>query len=142
MRRSVRITARLAAFGLAAAFGAATAATAGSGSPIGTWKDMEIGSVIRIFSCGAGICAQLVKVTEPNARDLNNPDPALRRRRVKGIVIMSAVKARRNSWRGKLYNRADGGTYAGSITLVNRNQIILKGCVGPFCKSRLWVRMP
>jgi uncharacterized protein (DUF2147 family) len=100
--------------GAAALALAASAALAAPNDALGTWRDTEIGSIIKVTACGAGICAQLVKVREHHARDVNNPDPALRTRRIEGIVIMSAVKAGQNAWRGKLYNREDGQTYAGS----------------------------
>jgi uncharacterized protein (DUF2147 family) len=140
MRHSAKFLAGAAALALTAA--SISAAPAAPNDTIGTWRDTELGSIIKISPCGAGICAQLVKVRERHARDENNPDPALRARRIEGIVIMSAVKSGFNSWRGKLYNREDGQTYAGSITLLSKDQIKLEGCVAVFCKSRIWVRIP
>jgi uncharacterized protein (DUF2147 family) len=127
------------AAGLALVF--AGTAYAGGGDVTGTWKDTEKGSTISVYTCGGGICAKILKVKDAGAKDEKNPNPALRNRPIEGIVIMNgAAKNGENSWQGKLYNREDGETYSGSITLVSKNEIKLEGCVLVFCKSRRWVR--
>jgi uncharacterized protein (DUF2147 family) len=139
MRRNGRHLPALAAILLL--LGISPAVAAGPGDVIGLWRDTEAGSTIRIAQCGAGICATLVKIKEKGARDRNNPDPAMRLRRLEGIVILSATKAGRNIWRGKVYNRDDGETYAGSITVLTKDQLKLEGCALIICHSRIWVRL-
>jgi Uncharacterized protein conserved in bacteria (DUF2147) len=62
------------------------------GNPAGTWRDNEKGSVIKIYECGGGMCAQVLKPYEAKAKDINNPNPALRGRAVVGLTFMNRAK--------------------------------------------------
>ncbi len=118
-------------------------ALAGAEDAFGTWRDNEKGSIVKVYSCGGGLCAQIVKTKDAGAKDVNNPNPALRNRPIAGLVIMSgARKTGENKWQGTIYNREDGQRYSGSLTVVSKNQLQLEGCVagGLFCKSRIWTR--
>jgi uncharacterized protein (DUF2147 family) len=127
--------------GLAAAFGFAGTAYAGAEDALGTWRDVEKGATFKIYTCDGGVCAQIVKPVEADAKDANNPDLALRGRPIAGVIIMNgAAKSGDNAWKGKLYNPEDGKTYSGSITVVNKNEVKLEGCVLVICKSKRWVR--
>jgi len=109
----------------------------------GTWRHPENGSLVRLYSCGNGLCAQIVKTSNPSATDENNPDASKRSRKVQGLVIMAGAKKNgENEWRGRLYNREDGGTYAGSITVLSKSQLKLEGCGlgGLVCKGVTWTR--
>lgn len=132
------ITMSIGAFWTNAAF-AASAQDA-----FGTWLHPENGSHIRVYKCGGGLCAKVVKVKDPSRRDIHNPNPKLRNRPVEGVVIMNgARKTGANTWRGRLYNTRDGKTYTGVITVVNENTLKLEGCVlgGLFCKGVNWKRI-
>ncbi len=122
---------------------AAAPAWAGAEDAIGTWRDTEKGSIVSVYKCGDGVCAKIIKTSNPGEKDVNNPNPALRNRPVAGLVIMSGgKKSGDNAWTGSLYNREDGQRYSGSLTVVSKNQLELKGCVagGLICKSRIWTR--
>jgi len=119
-------------------------AAAAEGDPAGLWRDNERGSVIKVYPCGGGMCAEVSKPYEAGAKDVNNPNPALRSRPITGVVILSgAKKSSDNVWKGSLYNAEDGKNYSGSMTLVSRSELQLEGCVlgGLFCKSRSWTRV-
>ena len=110
----------------------------------GTWRHPENGSLISVYQCGGGLCAKVVKVTDPSRKDDKNPDPKLRSRPVVGVVIMSgAKKTGDKSWSGKLYNTQDGETYNGTVTVVNKNTLKLQGCVlgGLICQGPTWTRV-
>lgn len=137
---------RLMSFFAAAALSAAAAMPAASApeDAFGVWRHPDNGSHVKLYSCGGGLCAQIVKVQDPNAKDVNNPDPAKRNRPVQGIHIMTgAKKSGNNGWKGSLYNREDGGTYSGSITVVSKSQLKLEGCGlgGLVCKGATWTRV-
>ncbi len=139
MKLCAKIPGALLALGLSAAL--SHNALAGADDAIGTWKDVEKDALVKVYTCDGGVCVQIVKVKDPSLKDVNNPDAALRGRPIEGIVIMSgAAKSGDNAWKGKLYNREDGKTYSGSITVVNKNEVKLEGCVLIICKSRKWVR--
>ncbi len=130
--------------GLALTAGMSTTALAGAEDAFGTWKDTQKGSVVKVYACGGGLCAQIVKTTDAGAKDVNNPNPALKTRPIAGLVIMSgARKNGANAWKGSIYNREDGQRYAGSLTVSSKNQLELQGCVlgGLICTSRTWTRI-
>lgn len=109
----------------------------------GVWRHPENGSHVEIYKCGDGLCAKIAKVTDGQKTDDKNPDAAKRARPIVGLVIMqSAKKSGDNAWSGSLYNRADGGTYAGKITVKSKDQIDLSGCTAVvLCKTVTWSRV-
>jgi uncharacterized protein (DUF2147 family) len=112
-------------------------------TPVGVWRDSEKGSVIRIYECGRGMCAQIVRPYEAGAKDVYNPNPALRERPITGLIIMDrAKKSGSNIWSGMLYNAEDGKSYSGSMTVVSDDQLQMQGCaVGIFCQTRGFSRI-
>ena len=109
----------------------------------GTWRHPENGSHVTIYKCGDNLCAKIAKVIDDQKTDDKNPDAKLRSRPIVGLVIMSgAKKTGANQWKGDLYNRADGGTYSGTLTVKSRNAIDLQGCTAVvLCKTVTWTRV-
>lgn len=109
----------------------------------GIWRHPENGSHVEMYKCGENLCAKIVKVIDAQKTDDKNPDAGKRNRPVVGLVIMSgAKKAGSTSWKGSLYNRADGGTYAGTITVKNKDALDLSGCTAVIlCKTLTWTRV-
>ncbi len=109
----------------------------------GIWRHPENGSHVEIYKCGEGLCAKIAKVTDGQKTDDKNPDAAKRARPIVGLVIMQgAKKSGDKAWSGALYNRADGGTYAGTITVKGKDQIDLAGCTAVvLCKTVTWSRV-
>jgi uncharacterized protein (DUF2147 family) len=128
----------LAALLLAAAAHAQTAEDA-----VGVWQNPENKSHTEFYKCGAGVCGKIVKVVDGQKTDDKNPDPAKRNRPIVGLVIMQgAKKTGPNKWSGQLYNRADGKTYSGSVTVKSKNELDLSGCVAlVFCKTTTFTRV-
>lgn len=133
---------RLLAVASALAIGVAAPAFAGP-TPVGVWRDNEKGSVIRIYECGGGMCAQVVRPYQAGAKDVYNPEPGLRERPITGLIIMNgAKKSGGNVWSGRLYNAEDGKSYAGSMTAVNDDELQMQGCAfGIFCQTRGFSRV-
>ena len=109
----------------------------------GTWKHPENGSHVEMYKCGDALCAKIVKVTDGQKTDDKNPDAAKRNQPVVGLVIMQGAKrSGAKDWKGALYNRADGGTYAGTISVKSKDQIDLSGCTAVvICKTVTWSRV-
>jgi uncharacterized protein (DUF2147 family) len=109
----------------------------------GIWLHPENGSHVEMYKCGDGLCAKIVKIVDGQKTDDKNPDPSKRNRPIVGLVIMSnAKKTAANKWQGSLYNRADGGTYSGTLTVKSRDAIDLQGCTAAiFCKTVTWTRV-
>lgn len=80
---------------IVAAGGGAAAASQGSGGAItGLWSTGSQGGRVELYRCGAAICGKVNDATplraNPDKRDVKNPDPALRARRLKGLVVLRA----------------------------------------------------
>lgn len=129
------------ALGLAAGSHCAAAQTAEEA--FGVWRHPENGSHVEMSKCGDALCAKIVAVVDDQKTDDKNPDVALRNRPVVGLPIMvDAKKTGPASWSGNLYNRADGKTYAGTITVKSADALDLKGCVmSVLCKTLTWTRV-
>ena len=109
--------------------------------PAGTWRDSE-NSLIKVYDCGAGLCAQILKAKSPDQRDENNPESGKRNQKLQGLVIMNgAQKAGNAEWHGKLYNPKDGSTYDGKIIFLSNQQLKLQGCAWLICQGETLSRV-
>jgi uncharacterized protein (DUF2147 family) len=109
----------------------------------GVWRHPENGSHVEMYKCGQNLCAKIVKVVDPQKTDDKNPDASRRSRPVVGLVIMSgAKKTDAKSWAGSIYNRTDGGTYSGTVTVRSKDALDLAGCTAIIlCKTLTWTRV-
>ncbi len=125
-------------------FGAGPSFAQSADDAFGVWLNPENGSHIKVAKCGGGLCATIVKVTDPSRKDVKNPDPKLRNRPVVGVTIMNGgKKSGEATWSGKLYNTLDGETYSGTVTVVDKTHLKLQGCVlgGLICQGPTWTRV-
>jgi uncharacterized protein (DUF2147 family) len=109
----------------------------------GVWLNPENQSNVEFYRCGEGLCAKVTKVSDGQKTDDKNPDPAKRARPIVGLVIMEgAKKSGDNKWSGTLYNRADGKSYSGTITVKSKSTLDLSGCVAlVVCRTTTWTRV-
>lgn len=127
--------------GLSLASGLAAAQTAEDA--FGVWLNPENQSNVELYRCGDGLCAKVTKVVDGQKTDDKNPDAAKRNRPIVGLVIMEgAKKSGANKWSGTLYNRADGKSYSGTVTVKDKNTVDLSGCVAlVLCRTTAWSRI-
>jgi len=121
-----------------------TSQSALAGDAFGVWRHPDNGSLVRMYKCGGGLCAKVIKVRDSSRKDVHNPNADLRSRPIEGIVIMNgARKTGANTWKGQLYNTRDGKTYSGVITVKGPATLELEGCVlgGLFCQGVTWARV-
>jgi uncharacterized protein (DUF2147 family) len=117
-----------------------------SNSVLGVWKTETKNGVVEITRCGSSICGRLVTSdhirTNPGLKDVNNSNPALRNRQLKGLLILSGFSADGATWNGgKIYNADDGKTYSARLTPAG-NQLKVRGCIFvPLCKTQTWTRI-
>jgi uncharacterized protein (DUF2147 family) len=129
-------------FGLALGLSAAGAVAQKAEDAFGTWVHPENGSHVSMYACGSRLCARIVKITDDQKTDDKNPNAEKRDRPIIGLVILSAKKTGPNRWTGSLYNRTDGKTYTGTVTVSSRSSLSLSGCtMGIFCKTATWTRV-
>ena len=122
-------------------------------SPVGVWSSEGDDSHIEIEKCGIHLCGSIVWLKDPlgpdgkDAIDSNNPDPALRKRRLVGLPLLSAFEQSSTDpaqWTdGRIYDPDDGRTYSCKITVVDRNSLRLRGYFGIslFGKNQIWTRV-
>lgn len=126
---------------------ALAAASPSADAAIGRWKTETRGGVVEIQHCGASICGRIVTSdnlrTQPDLKDANNSNAALRGRPIKGMLMLSGFTADGDAWTGgKIYNAEDGKTYSAKVTPVGANQLKVRGCVFvPLCKTQTWTRV-
>ena len=106
----------------------------------------QIVSHIRIRDCGNGTpCGTLVWLDpQSNAplADNHNPDLSLRRRSLIGTPILFGFTKHGVGWRaGRLYNPEDGKTFSCSLSRGPDGQLLVTGCLGPFCQTKTWRRL-
>jgi uncharacterized protein (DUF2147 family) len=109
----------------------------------GKWVTAEKNAVVEIYPCGTTICGKIAKflVTPPQGagqKDVNNPDKALRGRTLLGMNILSGFSAKGDQWNGKIYDPKAGKTYRSVVYKGKSGNLIVKGCIGPFCQSQTW----
>lgn len=136
------MSARLILIGLTAVF--ALAAPAQAAAPVtGKWVTESKDGVVEIYQCGAQICGKLAKflVMPPagaGAKDINNPNKALRSRTILGMNILTGFKEVGEQWKGQIYDPKSGKTYRSVVYKGKSGNLVVKGCIGPFCQAQTW----
>lgn len=125
---------------------ASSSVAAGAGGPVGLWLTPDDHGQVEVFACGGELCGRIVTSDQlkanPGLKDAANKDPALRGRPLKGLVMMKNFAGGPAHWTGgAIYRPQDGGTYQGTLDLVDANTLKLKGCVAaPLCRTQVWKR--
>ena len=134
------IAAALAASLLAAGSAAAADIT-------GLWATPSDNGRVQISRCGEGVCGKLVDADQiranPNETDQYNKNKALRGRKVKGLNLFTGYTGGPPEWRGgEIYDPKTGDTgRSGRIRMVSDDELQVKGCLGPICRTKHWKRV-
>jgi uncharacterized protein (DUF2147 family) len=118
-----------------------------AGEPVsGRWVTAEKDAVVAVAPCGKAMCGTIDRflVAPPQGldqRDVNNPDPKLRTRKLLGMPILTSFIADGDLWRGRIYDPKSGKSYRSIIRRKGPNVLEVKGCIGPFCQTQLWRKM-
>jgi uncharacterized protein (DUF2147 family) len=136
------MSARLKTFAIVATIGLAVPTQAAA--PVtGRWVTQSKDGVVEIYECGASICGKIAKflVMPPagaGAKDLNNPNKTLRSRTILGMNILTGFKEAGNEWKGQIYDPKSGKTYRSVVYKGKSGNLVVKGCIGPFCQAQSW----
>jgi uncharacterized protein (DUF2147 family) len=123
-----------------------TATTIPPTTILGDWQT-PTHSIVRIAPCGPSICLTVVKLspTAPETTDNQNPDTALRNRRLCGLTVGTGFHPTdpNNLTDGHLYDPTSGHTYKGVITAAG-DTLHLHGYLGIslFGRTETWHRVP
>lgn len=132
----------------AAAVLAALPAIASAAEPInGRWMTEEGDAIITIGPCGKTTCGRISKFLVPppdgpDQRDIYNPDPEKKKRRLMGLPILTSFAEEDDLWRGRIYDPKSGKTYRSVVRRKGSNAIEVKGCISIFCQTQVWKRVP
>jgi uncharacterized protein (DUF2147 family) len=113
----------------------------------GLWRTPTNNGEVLISACGEALCGKIVTSDriklDAGLADTHNKDATLRARPLKDLPILQGFTGGPAEWKGgTVYNPEDGGTYKGSIKLVDPDTLKLTGCiVFPLCKSERWTRI-
>ncbi len=113
----------------------------------GNWRTVLHKAEVRIADCGDNTpCAFLVSEGEDTRgheiHDVRNKRPELRSRSLQDLPIFWGYETNKSGWsRGKLYNPETGQTFRSSLVIVSPDQLKVKGCLGPFCRTQIWKRI-
>jgi len=152
--------ARLIALALVCLVLAVSAHAAGSGlSPVGYWLTQEGKAVVRIEERGGKLDGHIVWLKEPNFPaddpkgqagrpkvDRNNPDPAKRNRSTLGLPIVFGFGPPDDEGvceGGQVYDPESGRTYSGTIRMVGKDRLSLRGyvLVSMIGRTSTWTRV-
>ena len=118
--------------------------SAQAASPItGRWITQSKDGVVEVYPCGEHICGKLSKFlvnppAGPGAKDINNPDKTLRSRTILGMNVLTGFKAAGDEWKGQIYDPKSGKTYRSIVYKGKSGNLVVKGCIGPFCQAQTW----
>ncbi len=119
-------------------------ASAQAAAPVtGRWVTQAQDSIVEIYNCGGAVCGKISKflVQPPNGvgqKDINNPDKTLRNRTLLGMNVLTGFREAGNEWKGKAYDPKSGRTYRSIVYKGKSGNLVVKGCVGPICRSQSW----
>ncbi len=111
----------------------------------GKWVTADGDAVITIQKCGRTYCGRISKflVTPPNGadqRDVENPDPKKRSRKLMGMPVLFNFSEDGDLWRGRIYDPKEGKDYRSVVRRKSASRLEVKGCIGPFCQTQMWRR--
>jgi uncharacterized protein (DUF2147 family) len=128
---------------------------------MGTWLTASKAAEVRLTPCTdparGPVCGQLVKLIDPKdsngkpgvpeeITDTRNTDPALRGRKVLGMVMLYdfTKTGDPNSFEsGTIYSAENGKTYKANLSLQADGTLRLRGYVGTpmFGETQIWTRV-
>jgi len=119
--------------------------------PEGVWL-IDGKAAVQIFDCSGLLCGRILWLQSPRdpqdqlKRDKNNPDPALRPRRLCGLTILWGLSpAGPDRWGGGwFYNPDDGKTYRVSVELRSADLLMARIYLGIplFGETKTLLRVP
>lgn len=108
----------------------------------GHWLTADKNSVVEIAECGARLCGKVAKVIKPTPGrptvDANNPNPALRKRPIIGLSILTDFSDTGSEWGGTIYDPRSGKSYRSKVAKNADGTLNVQGCIAFFCQTQVW----
>ncbi len=111
----------------------------------GLWLNDDHKGLVMIAPCGNKLCGTIARVLDNDPKapktDINNPDPALRKRPFLGLPVLTGFEGAGGSWKnGRAYDPESGKSYKSFLELQPDGSLKVSGCVLFICESRRWTR--
>jgi len=111
----------------------------------GHWLTEDRTAIIAIAPCGNALCGSIARVlvNKPGqpTTDINNPNPALRKRPFIGLRLISGMRAGPKRWEGgRIYDPNNGKSYKSYLELNRDGSLKVAGCIAFICRSQRWTR--
>ena len=134
-------------------------APAGAQSVMGVWLTEARTAQVQLAPCpdaaSGPLCGTIVKLINPKgadgqpvapeaAVDRRNSDPALRGRKILGMILLYGFKkgSEPNSFEGgTIYSVEEGKTYSAAVSLQADGTLHMRGSSGIFGKTQVWTRV-
>lgn len=100
--------------------------------------------IIQIYAQQGTYAGKIVGPDAPRL-DTKNPDPALRKRSLMGVVLLQGFRYDDGAWeKGTIYDPKDGKTYSCVLRLKDAGAMEVRGYVGIslFGRTEIWTRVP
>ena len=122
-----------------------TAPALAASSIQGLWLNDDHKGLVMIAPCGTKLCGTIARVLDNDPKapktDINNPNPALRKRPFVGLPVLTGFEGAGGSWKnGRAYDPESGKSYKSYLELQRDGSLKVTGCVLFICKSKRWTR--
>ncbi len=114
---------------------------------LGTWINQAGDGLIEISELDGKYVGIIVGSNDPartQRKDVNNPDPELRTRTLKGMMILGDLSYQgENEWDGGwIYDPNNGEIYQCNMTLEDKDTLAIRGFIGfsLFGRTEIWKR--
>lgn len=108
----------------------------------GSWHTVGKRALVTIAPCGKVLCGKITRLLQPTksgvTTDANNPDPALKKRKLVGLPILTDFTQDGTKWRGKIYDPNTGKTYRSIVSKGKGGTLAVEGCIAMFCQTQTW----
>lgn len=108
----------------------------------GHWLTAGKDSVVEISECGQRLCGKVSRLVNPKPGrptvDANNPNPALRKRPIVGLAILSDFSDSGSDWDGTIYDPRSGKSYRSKVARNADGTLKVQGCIAFFCQTQTW----
>ena len=112
---------------------------------VGRWLTPDKSGLIQIYAQASTYAGKIVGPLNPVQLDAHNPDPALRRRALLGVLLLQGFRYADGAWQdGTIYDPKNGKTYSCTLRLASANALEVRGYVGLslFGRTETWTRQP
>jgi uncharacterized protein (DUF2147 family) len=117
------------------------------GEIYGLWATPKNHGRVRVEPCGPSVCGRILDGDQiranPAQADALNPDPALRERSVKGLLILEGYRGGPTQWSGgRVYDPQTGDSSSDStVELVAPGTLKVRGCRWLLCRTEIWTKI-